>query len=215
MPPTYDSVIIRSSMTHSNETSEPSAELSNDQALIKFLDPDEAQILLDWARSEEETGPGASEPGHGSRAERVRTIVKEIDDLVGNRQTLVADDLEERMIALLVGKLDPKSQTRLEISRDVAQVTAEKDHLEGVELVRRLTTISTRTLRLIAGIQPAVDVSATPPLANHTSVPAVPEKASLAVAARADPRPSKSNLTSRACCSDFRPQIYLDNVILG
>jgi hypothetical protein len=197
LPPTYDSVIIRGCMTHSNETSEQSAELSNDQALIKFLDPDEAQILLDWARSEEETGPGASGPGNGSRAERVRTIVKEIDDLVGNRQTLVADDLEERMIALLVGKLDPKSQTCLEVSRDVAQVTAEKDHLEGVELVRRLTTISTRTLRLIAGIQPAVDVSETPPRSNPTSITAVPEKASLAVAARARPIPRPSKIEPR------------------
>ena len=184
-------------MTHSNEASEQSAEMSNDQALIKFINPDEAQILLDWARSEEETGSGASVPGNASRAERVRTIVKEIDDLVGNRQTLVADDLEERMIALLVGELDPKSQTRLEISRDVAQVTAEKDHLEGVELVRRLTTISARTLRLIAGIQPAADVPTTPPLANHTSIPAVPETAPLAAAARARPIPRPSKIEPR------------------
>src|ERR1700730_16459063 len=140
-------------MTHPHETPQDSAEASNERALITFLKPDEAQILLDWARSEEENTSTASGPVGDIQRERVRTIVKEIDELVGNRQTLVADDLEERMIALLVGELDPKSQTRLEISRDVAQVTAEKDHLEGLELVGRLTTISTRTLRLDAGTQ--------------------------------------------------------------
>lgn len=168
--------------------------MPNDQALTTFLKPDEAQILLQWAHSEQETASG---PGSGSRAERVRTIVKEIDDLVGNRQTLVADDLEERMIALLVGELDPKSQTRLEISRDIAQVTAEKDHLEGAELVRRLTTISARTLRLNAGTQPAADAAATSPLASNMSAQPVPEKASVAVAALARPIPRPSKIEPR------------------
>ena len=184
-------------MTKSNEIPERSAEITHDQALIKFLKPDEAQILLDWARLEEETAYGGSGRGSGSRSERVRTIVKEIDDLVGNRQTLVADDLEERMIALLVGELDPKSQARLEISRDIAQVTAEKDHLEGAELVRRLTTISERTLRLIAGTQPAADAAASSPVDNNTSMPAVPEKASPSAAARARPIPRPSKIEPR------------------
>ena len=184
-------------MSHSNETPENSAEMSNDRALIIFLKPDEAQILLDWARSEETNASGAFGLGDGSRAERVRTIVKEIDDLVGNRQTLVADDLEERMIALLVGELDPKSQTRLEISRDVAQVTAEKDHLEGAELVRRLTIISGRTLRLIAGTRTVADTAATLPLANSMSAPAIPEKPSPALAARARPIPRPSKIEPR------------------
>ena len=171
--------------------------MSNDRALIIFLKRDEAQILLDWARSEETNASGAFGLVDGSQAARVRTIVKEIDDLVGNRQTLVADDLEERMIALLVGELDPKSQTRLEISRDVAQVTAEKDHLEGAELVRRLTIISGRTLRLIAGTRTVADTAATLPLANSMSAPAIPEKPSPALAARARPIPRPSKIEPR------------------
>ena len=184
-------------MADSNEISENSAEMSNDQTFIRFLKPDDAQILLEWARSEEATASGMPELGGGSLAVRVRTIAKEIDDLVGNRQTLVADDLEERMIALLVGDLDPKSQTRLEISRDIAQVTAEKDHLEGAELVRRLTTISARTMRLNAGAQPRDDTPAAEPVTANASVPAAPEQAPLAVAARVRPIPRPSKIEPR------------------
>src|ERR1700694_5739791 len=141
-------------MTTNSETADIDAQLLSDKALITHLQADEALILVDWARSELQVPAQPNAAVRQLRAARVLAIMKEIDDLVGNRQTLVADDLEERMIALLVGDLDPKSQTCLEISRDVAQVTAEKDHLEGAELVRRLTIIAAKTRRLIAGTLP-------------------------------------------------------------
>lgn len=188
-------------MTQPPPPPEPAANQPNTQAATTFLKPEEAQILLDWARSEEKNPAGTSPPAAASSpSERVRSIVKEIDDLVGNRQTLVADDMEERMIALLVGQLDPKSQICLEISRDVAQVTAEKDHLAGPELVRRLTTIASKTFRLIAGTQ-SLDAPSTPPnaTASNTTTPnstspapsSALAPASVAARTRPIPRPSK------------------------
>jgi hypothetical protein len=97
--------------------------------------------------SELQTGAGDETP-LDIREALVRQAMCEIDDLVGNRQALVADDLEERMGKLLVGDLDPKSQVRLGIEREIAQVTAEKDHIAGVELVRRLTEVTSKAWRM-------------------------------------------------------------------
>ena len=54
---------------------------------------------------------------------------------------------DEAESILLVGDLDPKSNVRLEREREIAQVTAEKDHLEGVQLVRGFTEIASKTWR--------------------------------------------------------------------
>jgi hypothetical protein len=144
----------------SNSKLQTISQILNDETLVADLAAEEAIVLVDWARAELDDSSETSGEGGEVRAARVRTIMKEIDELVGNRQSLVADDLEERMIALLVGHLDPKSQTCLEISRDIAQVTAEKDHLEGAELVRRLTSVSSKTRRLIAGAVPPAGTTA-------------------------------------------------------
>ena len=122
--------------------------LLNDESLIADLKDDEAKALIDWSLSE--LRRGAEHESLGEREKRIREAMREIDDLVGHRQTLVADDLEERMIRLLVGDLDPKSQVRLGIEREIAQVTAEKDHISSVELVRRLSEVTTKTWRLKA-----------------------------------------------------------------
>jgi hypothetical protein len=76
-----------------------------------------------------------------TKVQMIRAAMKEINELVGHKMDLVADDLEERMAHLLVGDLDPKSQTRLVLEREIAQVTAAKDHLDNPELVRRLTQV--------------------------------------------------------------------------
>ena len=180
-------------MTEDNLTANAATPAADEPAAM-FLKPDEAKILLDWADSEEKMASGAA------GITRVRAIVKEIDVLVGNRLDLVADDLEERMIALLVGDLDPKSQINLEISRDVAQVPAEKDHLEGAELVRRLTEISSHTLRLTAGTMTALSPAATN-AASGSPRPAAPASAPVTP----DASPSAAAAVSQNAAARARP----------
>ena len=130
-------------MANNGDRRRASAVLLDDESLIANLKDDEAKALIDWAITElDYTGGTLDTP-----VKRLRDAMAEINKLVGDRQNLVSDDLEERMSALLVGDLDPKSLLRLERERDIAQVTAEKDHIEGAELVRRLTAIASKTWR--------------------------------------------------------------------
>jgi hypothetical protein len=184
-------------MTSESEALDIDTQILNDKALIANLTVDEATILVDWARAELQVPAPPSAAARELRAARVRAIMKEIDDLVGNRQTLVADDLEERMIALLVGDLDPKSQTNLEISRDVAQVTAEKDHLEGAELVRRLTIIAAKTRRLITGTLPPAGTLETSALAATSPATVATELRTPPALARARPIPRPAKIEPR------------------
>src|SRR5436190_792441 len=175
-------------MANSNDRQRASALLLDDESLINKLKDDEAKALIDWAMSELDTTGGTLD----ALVKRLRDSMAEINLLVGDRQTLVSDDLEERMAALLVGDLDPKSQIRLEREREIAQVTAEKDHIEGVELVRRLTAIASRTWRA-KDHAPALDGSAqtAPSPATEGAGSAMTRPASPAARARPIPRPAK------------------------
>jgi hypothetical protein len=118
-----------------------------DESLIASLKDDEAKPLIEWALQELETTQVsiATADALDAKVAMIRAAMKEINDLVGNKMDLVADDLEERMAQLLVGDLDPKSQTRLALEREIAQVTAAKDHLDNPELVRRLTQVFSKS----------------------------------------------------------------------
>lgn len=118
-------------------------QILQDESLVADLEPDEAKLLLEWAANE-----ASSEWVRGEtpdeRVATVRTAVKEIGTLVGNKVTLVADDLEERMAHLLVGDLEPSAPLRLQIEKEVAQITAEKDHLDKQELLRQFTAVASQ-----------------------------------------------------------------------
>lgn len=162
--------------------------LLNDESLIAALKDDEAKALIDWAVGELQTDDSAGSVE--SREALLRQAMGEINDLVGNRQALVADDLEERMARLLVGDLDPRSQVRLGIERDIAQVTAEKDHIAGVDLVKRLTEVTTKAWRLKQqGVVIAPAALVTPDSrTNPSTVASVP--ANNAPRSRPIPRPT-------------------------
>ena len=121
----------------------------------------------------------------------------EINILVGDRITLVSDDLEERMAALLVGDLDPKSHVRLEREREIAQVTAEKDHIEGVDLVRRFTEIASRTWRARDNAPIAESAGASSAHAELRTAQTESQRApTVATRARPIPRPRASSATT-------------------
>lgn len=175
-------------MANSTDRQRASALLLDDESLINKLKDDEAKALIDWAMSELDTNDGTLD----AHVKRLHDTMAEINILVGDRQTLVSDDLEERMAALLVGDLDPKSLIRLEREREIAQVTAEKDHIEGVELVRRFTAIASRTWRA-RDHAPAPDSSAqtAPSTATEGAGTVMTGPASPAARARPIPRPAK------------------------
>jgi hypothetical protein len=175
-------------MANSTDRQRASALLLDDESLINKLKDDEAKALIDWAMSELDTTGGTLD----AHVKRLHDTMSEINILVGVRQNLVSDDLEERMAALLVGDLDPRSQIRLEREREIAQVTAEKDHIEGVELVRRFTAIASRTWRA-KDHAPATDHSTltSPSPIAESAGPVMTPSASPAARARPIPRPAK------------------------
>ncbi len=118
--------------------------ICDDKALASNLQSAEAKLLTDWAVAELSPGTGDRTGTLDERVARVRAAMQEINDLVGNKMTLVSDDIEERMAMLLVGDLDAGAQVRLQIEREIAQVTAEKDHLDDLELVRQLTALTSQ-----------------------------------------------------------------------
>ena len=134
-------------METENEQRRAAEKILEDEALISNLMDNEAKVLIDWAMSELEAKADVQAVALDDRVARVRAAMKEINELVGNKQTLVADDLEERMGLMLVGDLDPASQVRLQVEREIAQVTAEKDHLESVELIKQLTQLASQAWR--------------------------------------------------------------------
>ena len=174
-------------MANGTDRQRAASVLLEDESLIAKLKDDEAKALVDWAMSELDTPNGTAE----AHVKEVRDAMAEINTLVGERLSLVSDDLEERMNALLVGDLDPKSQIRLEREREVAQVTAEKDHIEGVDLVRRFTAIASATYRAKAHA-PIVSASAGTAVTTITMTDTPePARPAPAVRARPIPRPSK------------------------
>ncbi len=134
-------------MSTNNDVKRAAEKILEDESLLSNLKDDEAKALIDWALAELEAGSSGEINSLDLKVEHVRNAMKEINNLVGNKQNLVADDLEERMANLLVADLDPKAAVRLEIERAIAQVTAEKDHLEGAALVQGLAQIASKTWR--------------------------------------------------------------------
>ncbi len=160
--------------------------LLNDESLIANLKDDEAKALIDWSLGELRSDDDSLD----TREARVREAMREINELVGHRQSLVSDDLEERMAKLLVNDLDPKSQVRLSIEREIAQVTAEKDHIAGFELVKRLTDIASKTWRMkqqgTLEVESSAEVGA--PSTSERATPSATREA--ATRARPIPRPT-------------------------
>jgi hypothetical protein len=177
-------------MTSKSEQQRAAEKILDDESLISKLKDDEAKALIDWALAEIEAGTDESGDALNTRLQRTRTAMREINELVGDKQNLVADDLEERLVNLLVGDLDPKSSVRLSLSREIAQVTAEKDHLDNVELVRRFTQLSTKAW--IAKAQSAMALNSN--LAStqaETAATAPTMQTSAAPRSRPIPRPTK------------------------
>lgn len=183
-------------MANSNDVQRAAEKILEDESLISNLTDEEAKALIDWALSELEANVGMSAMTTlDDKTERIRKAMKEINALVGNRQSLVADDLEERMANLLVGDLDPKSQFRLGIEREIAQVTAEKDHISGAELVSRLTQIASKTWSAKA----QADLPS-PTIPSHTK-PAGTSQPAMSTAetqSRPIPRPTKDEPKKRS-----------------
>ncbi len=173
-------------MTNETDQQRWAEKILDDESLISKLSDREAKVMIDWAMSEltPQLATGVPIENLDSKFQRIRSAMKEINELVGNRQSLVADDLEEHMVNLLVADLDPKSQRRLALEREIAQVTAEKDHLDSVELVRRLTQLVSKTWREKSTAAPA---PSTPTTAGAAPQPASPPSASQT---RPAPRPS-------------------------
>ncbi|MBI5876044.1 MAG: hypothetical protein HZB53_00215 [Chloroflexi bacterium] len=117
-----------------------SENVREDKSLVSNLQAPEAAMLTDWGVAELSRDDGALD----ERINRVTAAMREINDLVGNKMTLVSDDIEERMAVLLVGDLDAGALVRLQIEREIAQVTAEKDHLDHMELLRQFTALTSQ-----------------------------------------------------------------------
>jgi hypothetical protein len=143
----------------------------------------EVEVLHQWVVAETAVAAEHSKVEPALKAERLRTSAKEIGDLVANRQSLVADDLEERMINLLLADLEPSSQWRLELERDIAQVTAAKDHIEGTELLGQLAAIATKTWRAHDNRENQLNLRPLPPAGSTSTSPAL----------QATPTPSNQN----------------------
>ena len=127
-----------------NDSVQKAAEqILQDESLVAGLEQEEVKSLLDWAIAELSSGSVNADV----RSKTVQAAVREIGALIADKATLVSDDLEERMATLLVGDLDASSQVRLQIEREIAQVTAEKDHLDNLELLRQFTALASQAWR--------------------------------------------------------------------
>lgn len=178
-------------------------EILADKSLVSNLQAAEAAALADWAAAELSPDAGQRAGTPAERVAQVQAAVKEINDLVGNKMALVSDDIEERMAMLLVGDLDAGAQVRLQIEREIAQVTAEKDHLDNIELVRQLTALASQAWQskaahaseavplapraaATAQVKPLLDESR----AGALSLQGAPSQAASAAQRRPIPRPT-------------------------
>ncbi|MSP14504.1 MAG: hypothetical protein EXR62_16310 [Chloroflexi bacterium] len=122
-----------------------------DERLRSSLNDEEAQVLLKWGEKQVAnlTDPAAVAPGaRGSQVaatdhlQRIRAILRDINDLVGEQTGLTDDQIRERIQSLLAsqGKLSPA------LSQQIDALVAERQKLSGPELVARLVNLAGQTL---------------------------------------------------------------------
>jgi len=116
--------------------------MAEDERLRSALTDDEARVLLEWANVEVEAA--ASKGGAGKNAEtrfdadvrRIRSVTKDINDLVGDRVTLKESELAQRVTKVLASW---EGRQAAAVSLDKGVVAYLKSSPDNQAFIRRLT----------------------------------------------------------------------------
>ena len=125
-----------------------------DERLYSHLTGDEARWLVDWAMEQlaaplpKVRNQSQAEALIELRSRRVRQIVRDINDLIGERGRLSLSEREARLRILLSRSGESSALWSGSAESEEAQnLLAEWDHLTNLELIRRLAALVRRTWR--------------------------------------------------------------------